>query len=88
MELDRGTLLIGVDLAWAEGSAARVGNKSGVMCIDGTGQSIDELAKVLKSPEVRRVKPWKVAKKLVRNAPEGLVPQHTAFLPGLPSESW
>ncbi|HEV2886544.1 MAG TPA: DUF429 domain-containing protein, partial [Jatrophihabitans sp.] len=40
MELDRGTLFIGVDLAWAEGSAAKVANESGVVCIDGTGRVI------------------------------------------------
>jgi hypothetical protein len=41
MDLDRGTIFVGVDLAWAEGSAAKVANESGVVCIDGTGQVLD-----------------------------------------------
>jgi predicted RNase H-like nuclease len=35
-----GTLFIGVDLAWAEGSSAKVANDSSVVCIDGTGKVI------------------------------------------------
>ncbi len=40
MNLNHGTLFIGVDLAWAEGSASKVANESGVVCIDGTGRVI------------------------------------------------
>lgn len=40
MDLDHGTLFVGVDLAWAEGSSAKVANESGVVCIDSTGQVI------------------------------------------------
>lgn len=41
MNLDYRTLYVGVDLAWAEGSATKVANESGVVCIDGTGQVVD-----------------------------------------------
>jgi predicted RNase H-like nuclease len=41
MGTNRGTLFIGVDLAWAEGSVAKVANESGLVCIDGTGRVID-----------------------------------------------
>lgn len=41
MDIDHDTLFVGVDLAWAEGSAARVAYESGVVCINGTGRVID-----------------------------------------------
>lgn len=52
-----------------------------------TIKTISDLTKALKSRRVQRGKPWKQAKKLARNS-GGLVPQHTAFLPGLQSENW
>jgi predicted RNase H-like nuclease len=41
MDLDRSTVFVGIDLAWAEGSAVKVANESGVVCIDGTGRVIE-----------------------------------------------
>lgn len=55
MEIDRGTVFVGVDLAWAEGSTAKVANESGVVCIDGTGQVIQAGWTVGVAETVKRV---------------------------------